>query len=126
MKILLCLNLDIYCLVCLNFLLKKLGNHQIKIYFSTQVGKEPNNADLQNLQKLEKDLSIKNITSLLEKSGVKGFAAEGFPSEDFLSLEQIKEKYQILDFKNINQDGLDFFVGSGRTKNFSSSLMCSL
>lgn len=94
MKILLCLNKDIYCCHILNFLLPKINLSEIKIYFSHQVGKEPvNNPSLLKLQKIEKDILSYQSTQ-----------------KDFLNFEQIISKYkiQILDFKSINQDGLEY------------------
>ena len=107
MKILLCLNRDVYCLLAINYLLPFLKNYQVKIYFSNYVGKKPSNKNLQELQNFEQDLSIKNISLLLEKSGI-----EIIDLTKFLTIEQIEKKYAILDFKNINQDGFDFLKNS--------------
>ena len=105
MKILLCLNKDIYCKYILNLLLEGLSSHQIKIYFSDKVGSKPiDNPELINLQKIEKDLSKENFGFLLkERANYKG-------SKQFINFEEIANSCQleILNFKNINQDGLEY------------------
>ncbi|MCE3254509.1 MAG: formyl transferase [Rickettsiaceae bacterium] len=103
MKILLCINRDIYCLLTLNYLLHELSSHEVKIHFSDFVGKKPEDENLRILQNYEQDFSIGNIRALLEKAEI-----GDVDLEEFLSFEQIKNNYQILDFKNINQDGFDF------------------
>ena len=65
MKILLCLNHDIYCCAVLNLLLEELKNHQVKIYFSDKVGKAPNSKDLDDLAFYEKNLPIEVIFPLI-------------------------------------------------------------
>lgn len=100
MKILLCLNRDIYCTLALNYLLKTLQNHQVKIYFSNGVGGKPINKHLQLLQACEYDLSIKNIKSIVQKSAI------NVDWNNFYDFEKIQQNYLILNFQNINQDGL--------------------
>ncbi len=102
MKILLCLNRDIYCLLALNYLLPHIKNHQLSLYFSGGVGTMPNNKNLRNLRDCEQDLSMKNIKSIARKSEVE------INSREFLSFEQIEQNFQILNFNNINKDGLEY------------------
>ncbi len=102
MKILLCVNRDIHCILAFNHLLPHLKNYQINIYFSSGVGAVPNNKNLKDLRDIEGDLSMSNIQFIAEKSGVK------IDLNTFLSFEQIEKDFQILNFKNINQDGLEY------------------
>lgn len=78
MKILLCLNKDIYCLYFINLILKHLRKYTIIISYSEQIGKKQENINLINLKsietsglnfkKLEKDL---NATILPEVKNIK-------------------------------------------------------
>ena len=107
MKILLCLNRDIYCLLACHYLLPQLKNHQVKIYFSNSVGQKSENKNLQILQNCEQDLSIENIASAVQKAEI-----ANINFDEFLTLKKISENYQIFDFKNINSDGVDFLSSS--------------
>ena len=107
MKILLCLNRDVYCLLAFNCLLLQLKNHQVKIYFSNSVDKAPESKNLQILRNIEQDLSIENIGYLLDKAGVTNINLD-----EFLTFEKISKDYQIFDFQNINSDGVDFLTNS--------------
>jgi methionyl-tRNA formyltransferase len=102
MKILLCLNRDIYCAAILNLLLPQLKNHQVKIYFSDKIGKRPLLKDLDEMLFYEKDKSS--------------------DSAKFLTFAQISEIYSmsILDFKNINRDGVSYL------KNWQVDLIISI
>ncbi len=102
MKILICLNQDIYCIKALNNLLPFLNNHQVKLCFSDGIGKKAENMELQILQNIEQDLSIKNIKSVAKQAEV------DIDWNGFLEFEQISQNYQILDFKKINRDGVDY------------------
>jgi methionyl-tRNA formyltransferase len=99
MKILLCLNRDIYCLFVLNYLLPCLKNYEISIYFSDKVGVAPNNKDMQIFQNCEKDLSINNIELIARESDIY------IDLLKFLTLNQIEKNYKIFSFDNINKDG---------------------
>ena len=57
--------------------------------------------ELQILQNIEQDLSIKNIKSVAKQAEV------DIDWNGFLEFEQISQIYQILDFKKINRDGVD-------------------
>jgi len=102
LKILVCLNQDIYCIKALNNLLPFLNNHQVKLCFSNGIGKKAENRELQILQNIEQNLSIKNIKSVAKQALV------DIDFDCFLGFEQISQNYQILDFKKINQDGVDY------------------
>lgn len=102
MKILLCLNQDIYCVLAFNYLLPHIKNHQINICFSNGFGVAPDNKNMRDLLDCERDLSINNIQLVVEKSGVK------IDLENFFGFEQIKQKFSVLSFKNINTDGLEY------------------
>jgi methionyl-tRNA formyltransferase len=115
MKILLCLNQDIHCIAAFNYLLPELKNHQIGIYFSSGVGKVPDNKYLKNLRDCEWDLRMENIQLIAEKSRVK------INLKTFLNIEQIRKKIQIFDFKNINFDGLEYL-----SKNWQPDLIISI
>lgn len=100
MEILFCVNKDIYCLYSLNQIFKSLSDHQIKIYFSNQVGSKPiNNKTLKELQVLEKDLSTRNIADLFN-----------LETKDMLELDDLLQlnNVEVLNFNNINQDGAEY------------------
>ncbi len=115
MKILLCLNRDIYCILAFNYLLPYIKNHQISIYFSSGVGTMPNNNNLKNLRDCEWDLSMKNIKLIAEESGVK------IDPNTFLSFKQIEKNFQILNFDNINKDGVEYL-----SQNWQPDLIISI
>lgn len=100
MKILFCVNKDIYCLYSLNQIIKNLSDHQIKIYFSDRIGSKPRDSKiLQELQNLEQNLSTKNIAGLLDLNEGKVMELD-----DLIKFSGA----EILNFKNINQDGLEY------------------
>ncbi|MFT7099273.1 MAG: methionyl-tRNA formyltransferase [Rickettsiales bacterium] len=99
MKIILCLNRDIYCLFALNYLLPYLKNHEISIYFSDKVGVAPSNQEMQIFQNCEQDLSINNIEYVAKKSDI------DIDLLKFSTLSQIEKIYKIFSFDNINKDG---------------------
>jgi len=102
MRILLCLNKDIYCISAFNFLLPHIKNHQICIYFSSGVGDVPDNEHLKSLLDCEQDLSMNNIEMIASKSGVE------FGLESFLTFKQIEQDFKIFKFNNINKDGAEY------------------
>ena len=66
MKILLCLNRDIYCVAVLNLLCMGLKGHEVEICFSDNVGKRPESVSLDKLLFYEKELPFDVIFPLLE------------------------------------------------------------
>jgi methionyl-tRNA formyltransferase len=107
MKILFCLNRDIYCHNILNHFLKTIENDEIKIYFSNGVGITPDFADLNLLKFYEQVLPFNKIFPLLEKT----FQAEKkLDEQSFLTFDQISKIHslEILNFQNINKDGLEY------------------
>ncbi len=96
------MNRDLYCIAAFNFLLPHIKNHQINLCFSGGVGVLPNNKEMQILRDVEQDLSVENIQFIAEKSGVE------IDFRNFLTFEQIKKNFTVLDFNNINQDGLEY------------------
>lgn len=115
MKILLCLNRDIYCAAILNLLLPELKKHEIKIYFSHKAGKRPQFHDLDQLGFYEKDFPLETIFPYIEKN-------KSINQNKFLTFNQISETYSIpiLDFKNINYDGISYL------KDWSLDLIISI
>ena len=86
MKILFCLNRDIYCHNILNHLLKTIKNDEIKICFSKAVGIKPDFADLNLLKFYEQDLPFNKIFPLLERK---------LDRQSFLTFNQISKIYSI-------------------------------
>jgi methionyl-tRNA formyltransferase len=115
LKILLCLNQDIYCIAAFNYLLPAIKNHQISIYFSNQVGIAPTNQNLKILQNCERDLAIGNIGLVAQKSGI------AIDFQTFLTFEKIQQNFTIFNFNNINQDGFDYL-----SKNWQPDLIISI
>jgi len=115
MKILLCLNSDIYCAAILNLLLPQLKNHQVKIYFSGKIGQRPEYKDLDEMLFYEKELPLNIIFPSIEKS-------KSFDDKKFLTFTQISKIYSfpILDFKNINSDAISYL------KNWQVDLIISV
>jgi methionyl-tRNA formyltransferase len=109
MKILLCLNRDIYCIAAFNYLLSNIKHHQINLYFSDGVGAAaPSNQNMTILQEYERDLSAKNIGLVAEKSSV------DIDFKKFQTFEQIQQNFTILNFDNINKDGLKYLSTNWR------------
>ncbi len=96
MKILLCLNYDIYCDFVLKEILQEFQNFDFKIYFSKKVGRTPNCDELLNLIKCESDGAFNEFENIQE-------SGRNFFTYNKLS----KKRYEILGFGNINKDGYE-------------------
>lgn len=115
MKILLCLNQDIYSNIALNYLTKIFAKNEIKICFSQKVGKRANFADLDDLIFLEQELPNSIIFPLVENQ-------QKQIQQKFLTFNQIikTHKINIAEFQDINKDGIDYL------KNWQADLVISV
>lgn len=103
MKILLCLNKDIYSCIALNHLIDFLKNDEIKICFSSGVGVVKEVEELNELLFLEQKFLLNDFLLGLKKEG-----------NYFKNFDEIIEsnKIELLEFNNINIDGAVYLKNS--------------